>query len=148
MVYDYVFEPTPSPKPVTTATPTPVPVEEESSSMHPALRAVLTVLLILLVIGLIRLAYVLFWKLRMRGKPNSEKASILNQYYRMHLYILEGKGSRAVKKIVDKAEYSRDSISDKEISYLIRFGEHNLGKQKKGASRVRKIISFILRVKM
>ena len=89
----------------------------------------------------------LFWKLRLKNKTTNQKASVYDSYYRMHLYILEGKGSRAVKKIVDKAEYSRDEISEKELSYIVRFGEHNLKKQKKGASRLRKAISYILRVR-
>ena len=115
--------------------------------MSGVVRVLVTILSILLVIGAIRLGYVLFWKLRLRNKTANEKASVYNSYYKMHLYILEGKGSRAVKKIVDKAEYSRDTISEKELSYIIRFGEHNLEKQKKGASRLRKAISYILRVR-
>ena len=148
MVYDFQYTPTPSPVPVHTVTPVPEEIEEEGgSSMSGVVRVLVTILSILLVIGAIRLGYVLFWKLRLRNKTANEKASVYNSYYKMHLYILEGKGSRAVKKIVDKAEYSRDTISEKELSYIIRFGEHNLEKQKKGASRLRKAISYILRVR-
>ena len=148
MVYDFQFTPTPSPKPSLTVTPAAEQIEEEDSSSMPGIVKVLvTILCILLVIGLLRLGYVLFWKLRLKNKTTNQKASVYDSYYRMHLYILEGKGSRAVKKIVDKAEYSRDEISEKELSYIVRFGEHNLKKQKKGASRLRKAISYILRVR-
>lgn len=147
MVYDFQFTPTPSPQPVRTVTPVPEEIEEEGGSSYSGvIRVLVAILSVLLVIGALRLGYVLFWKLRLRNKTTNEKASVYNSYYKMHLYILEGKGSRAVKKIVDKAEFSRDTISEKELSYIIRFGEHNLEKQKKGASRLRKAISYILRV--
>lgn len=169
MDYDYRLSPTPKPKKkvVKNATPTPASaidpdmlpsVEEESSSntvsplklmklilLHPIVMALLG---ILLVIGLLRLGYVMFWLRKFKSGTRNDQASAYDRYFNMHLKFFEAPGSRVVDTIVKKAEYSDEEISEKELRTLVKFGDHNLMVQKLGQPRLMRFLSAILSVKL
>ena len=66
----------------------------------------------------------------------------------MHNRILEAVPSRVVESIRKKAEFAEGDISEKELSNLIRFGDHNLKIQRAGRPWLRRVLSWILRVKV
>ena len=163
MNYDYRLSPTPKPKPkpvkkpAATVTPTPVPLESEEApknvippivkriATHPVTVTVVSVVLFVL---LLRLGYVLFWKIRIRRASMNKKASIYTSYFSMHNSILEAPPSRVAESIRKKAEFGSGEISEKELSDLVRFGDHNLDIQRAGCPWIRRFLSRILRVKL
>jgi len=145
--------PTVSPSPTETPLPTATPVPKSIFPLYihipPFLITILLVIVVILaVIGLLRLLYVLFWRTRFNNASLNRRAIGYNRYFNMHLSILEAPGSRIVRSIVQKAEYSKDSITEEELEKLIRFGQHNFEKQIPGRTLLRRMISRILRVRI
>ena len=155
MDYDYRLSPTPRPKPPVkkvTATPTPAVeyVEESGPKIpgfvkSPAFRGTIGIVVFIV---LVRLGYVLYWRRRFRSGSVNSRASSYTSYFAMHNRILEAVPSRVVESIRKKAEFAEGDISEKELSNLIRFGDHNLKIQRAGRPWLRRVLSWILRVKV
>lgn len=169
MNYSFPATPTPTPSPTPTPTTAPVhgtiyrptlsptptvtPVPESTFGLPFKIPQVILVIPLVLVIvaavlALLRLLYVLFWKIRFKKDSLSRRAIEYTRYFNMHGHILEAPDSRVVRSIFTKAEYSNESITEKELEKLIRFGLHNLDKQIPGRNVLRRMISKILRVSL
>ena len=167
MNYSFPATPTPTPSPTPTPTTAPVhgtiygptlsptptvtPVQESASvfsfTIPPAVLVILIVLLVIAaMIGLLRLLYILFWKLRFKSDSLNRRAIEYTRYFNMHGHILEAPDSRVVRSICTKAEYCEDSISEEELARLLRFGKHNLEVQTSGRHWMRRLLSRILRI--
>ena len=145
--------PTSTRKPsVSAITPTPVPTPSVLTRIWPILRGVLSIMGILFIlvtlIILARVLYILFWRHKFNASSLNKRAIAYNQYFNMHLYILESPGSRVARKIVQKAEYSNGSITEEELATLIRFSQHNLEIQIPGSPLLRRLLSRLLRIRL
>ena len=155
MDYDRGLSPTPKPKKKRmTPTPTPEPSDSDAPAAIAAARKVtrnpvaMPVLSILLAFVAVRLAYVFFWKRKFNSEDTNAAAIGYGKYFSLHLFILAATGSRVADSIVKKAEYSDSTITEEELLKLVRFGEHNLKKQKEGRARSARFLSWLLRVKL
>ena len=154
MVYDYHLSPTPrpkaTPKPTKTPTPTPTPPKTQEEKVRDVVLSPILIapLVMVLSVLLLRLLYVLYWKIRFRSSSTNARAKAYMQYFAMHSKILPSVQSRVAVSIYQKAEYSDAPISEEELSRLIRFGKHNLMIQRIGRPAMHRALSRILDVRI
>ena len=154
MVITTQFTPTPKPTPAVVVTEAPQEeiVEKEPFHISPSdifLHPAAIVIYILAAVFLVlRILYVLYWKIRFHTSTLTKRAASYCRYFDMHLRILDGQGSRVAESIWKKAEFSEEGITSEELSRLVRFGRHNLDIQKLGRPRLRRFLSAILRVRV
>lgn len=154
MVYDYHLTPTPRPKATPKPTRTPVPSPTPEKTQEEKVREVvfspilITIFVLVLSVFLLRILYVLFWKIRFRSSSTNARAKAYMQYFAMHGRILPSSLSRVAASIYQKAEYSDEPISEEELARLIRYGKHNLSIQRIGRPAMHRALSRILDVRI
>ena len=125
-----------------------------NAAMHNFFRIVTRVLIVLLIVAvlglLLRTAFQYYWIRKFRTDDRNQSARAYFRYFDTMAHILAAPSSEAGSAIAQKATFSREGITEEELTDLIREEKKNLDTQYEKAKDIRKNLYsiFLIRKKL